>query len=192
MNSEEEEIKLVGQNVSEPKQKNSYYENVYVISIGIDKYDEDSDFEPFEGAVSDAKAMKELFEKKNFNIFSYLTDEEATSEAIDHSLENLKKELKRSNTRNLVLFYFAGGALFFKKGKRENFLLCPFDYDNTINIEENLRVKFDELNCQVVCIFDCCFLGSLYKEFKKFNCDENEIIVSNEYKGKKKKKTKYF
>lgn len=157
-----------------------------MISIGIDKYNEKGDFDTFEGAERDAKAIKELFEKKNYHIFSYLINEQATSDAIEQTLENLKKELKNKNTNNLVVFYFAGGALFSKRGKRENFLLCPIDEENTLNVEEYLREKFDEMNCQVVCLFDCCFLGSLYKEFEKFKYDESNIMVSNEYKGKNK------
>eukprot|EP01091_Cochliopodium_minus_P021077 TRINITY_DN948_c1_g1_i1.p1 TRINITY_DN948_c1_g1~~TRINITY_DN948_c1_g1_i1.p1 ORF type:complete len:1128 (-),score=392.76 TRINITY_DN948_c1_g1_i1:34-3027(-) len=175
---EDEESDFVPTKRTKTNTSPAYYSGVYVVIVGINNYDED----PQKGAANDAKRMKELYESKNYTIFAYLLEEQATKKEILQTFDNLANSIKSKGKKSLVIFHFSGQGVYERKKRQEIFHLSFFNGEN-IQIEEELRVKLEELECNVLCVLDCFFVGGVYNELERFKLPSEKIVVSSENKG---------
>lgn len=136
------------------------------VIIGINDYNDKKSMEDLKGAVNDATELRELLKKHGeFDIKHFLTDKDATAQAIRNSMSDT---LWASDPRTFTLFYFAGHAIPDGYG---HIYLAPVDFDrkkpfvNGISIKELSRLAFNVVNKDVVTIIlDCCYGGALGDE----------------------------
>ncbi|THB70798.1 MAG: hypothetical protein D6B25_19685 [Desulfobulbaceae bacterium] len=163
--------------------------NLYMISIGISKY-QDSEMD-LEYADDDGRAMAKLFKSQQGKLYNQVTvrelyDEEATRDRIIDSLEWLEDE---TTQKDVALIFIAAHGLNDDQGK---FYLLPFDG----NSEKLRRTAVDwndftevlgNLPSRVLFFLDTCHSGQLGENMLKLRGgrDNTEAIreLSSEENG---------
>ncbi len=170
------------------KRKNEGAEdrNIYVLSIGINKY-KSPEIRNLGGCVDDVNKLKKFLQAK-FSIsdahYKTITDEEATRQGIIRTFRNHFSHLKDGD---IALLHYSGHGSWeitseeFAKagleppGGRNELIVCQDSDDpGVFNIaDKELRMLISEVqfprnekpkNIHFVCLFDCCHSGSLIRE----------------------------
>src|SRR5690242_9828659 len=145
---------------------NKYYENSYLIVIGINKYKEELSLK---NAENDAKGiMNVLRHKYGFKVMRSLFNEEATRERIWEIFDHLILDESRIRSRDRVIIYYSGhGKLrrLIRSGSEHKVgYIVPYDskierYDTYISMSEIID-RFQLCPAKhVLLILDCCYSG---------------------------------
>lgn len=168
------------------KNEGSEDQNIYVLSIGINKY-KSPEIRNLGACVDDVNKLKKFLQAK-FSIsdahYKTITDEEATRKGIIRTFRNHFRRLKDGD---IALLHYSGHGSWeitseeFAKagleppGGRNELIVCQDSDDpGVFNIaDKELRMLISEVqfprsekprNIHFICLFDCCHSGSLIRE----------------------------
>jgi len=151
------------------------YANSYALVIGVNG-------NGLVGASNDALMMKTLLLKKHIKHITLLRDKKATKENIVNNFATITEKAKE---RDYVYLFFSGHGTnendpnpnigsTLRKQLKDTGALMPYgvtkiDYKSLVVIKRDLVQYFKELErkkVKTVIIFDACFSGGSFKEFK--------------------------
>jgi len=175
----------------------------YALLIGINDYYEVKGIkskESLNGSVNDARAIKDLLEKK-FGIPPANIDTIYNAAATrDNIIEGLKKKLQQCKTGDLMVFYYSGHGVWMensqlkndkvKRGMNQAMLTSDlYSYRDQFKCflrDFTLKTYFNyfiDKKVMVTSMFDCCFSGNLVmtnveaiSEAKAKSVDFNELM----------------
>ena len=151
----------------------------YLLLIGIQQYN-DSTIRKLENPISDIDRIERvLVHDYDFQLYSKLSNEEATRSAIINIIEEMESVLTEND--NLIFFFSGHGYR-----KRKSGFILPYDSkshssENYITFKE-LETRLDEIPMRhFLFIIDCCYAGSALKEMKnksEFNKPSRCILAA--------------
>lgn len=155
---------------------------LYILSIGIDKYEDES--LNLQYSAQDSDAITKAYQKMEGKLFSdvkaiTLNGKQATRANIIHSLNRIEKD---ATLKDMILVFISSHGIV---NHRKQFYLLPTDYDSKKNPEatgigfSDLVKNISAANCKKVIFLDACNSGNTAYELN-FN---NENQTNNSWKS---------